>query len=119
MERRCPDCDVEMEPVDLVASGYTVQVQTEDQRDGLLGSLGLSKKHSLEGRLCPECGQVRTYVDLNDDDHWLDELGGGEDDDHWLDDGDSDADRERRDPEYQPWGERRDQTDESDDDGWL
>ena len=119
MERQCPDCDVTMEPVTLSAGGGgNVHARTEDQRDGLLGSLGLTGSHRLEGRLCPECGLVRTYADVGGQDKDID-------DDHWLADGESDGsdtDDERqdlwdRDESFDSTG--RDVGESDDDSGWL
>lgn len=67
MERRCPDCSVTMEPVKLrTGEGLSLQVNTDERREGLLGSLGLTEHHSVEGRLCPECGLVRAYADIDE-----------------------------------------------------
>ena len=67
MERRCPDCGVTMEPVKLrTGEGFSLRVSTDQRREGLLGKLGLTEDHSVEGRLCPECGLVRAYADVDD-----------------------------------------------------
>jgi len=56
-----------MEPVELrTGEGFKLQINTDERREGLLGSLGMTENHSVEGRLCPECGLVRTYADLDD-----------------------------------------------------
>ncbi len=65
MDRRCPDCGVTMEPVSLRTNeGFELQVNTDERREGFLGSLGLTENHSVDAVLCPECGLVRTYADV-------------------------------------------------------
>ena len=68
MERRCPDCGVTMEPVKLRTNeGFKLRIDTDERREGFLGSLGLTENHSVEGRLCPECGLVRPYADVDEE----------------------------------------------------
>ncbi|WP_134671250.1 hypothetical protein [Halorussus marinus] len=62
---RCPDCGVTMEGVDVrTGGGYELSVQTDEKREGLLGSLGMNESLDVSPRLCPECGLVRLYADL-------------------------------------------------------
>jgi len=119
MERQCPDCDVTMEPAQLSAGGNNVRVRTEDQSEGFLGSLGLRGSHQLEARLCPECGLVRLYAEVEDENRdWLDEL-----DESSSADEDEAVSTDESEPDL--WGhgdepERDGVTDDSDDGGgWL
>lgn len=64
--RRCPDCGVTMDDLTLrTNSGHTLQVVSEESRDGILGSLGVKKHFDVDGVVCPECGLVRAYADLD------------------------------------------------------
>jgi len=63
-ERRCPDCDVAMEPGKLQAFDDTLV--TEEEQDGVLGAAGLHRRHDVAVRFCPECGLVRLYADLEE-----------------------------------------------------
>lgn len=63
-ERRCPDCDVEMEPGEL--QGFAHTLVTEEEQDGVLGAAGLHRRHDLEVSFCPECGLVRLYAEVDD-----------------------------------------------------
>jgi hypothetical protein len=64
-QRRCPDCAVTMEPVEFRVSGYqTAQVSTGESKEGLLGTLGASEWTDLTAVMCPECGLVRHYADV-------------------------------------------------------
>lgn len=64
MARRCPDCDVAMEP-----RSYTTSFQGDGillrERGGLLGRVGLRGERA-EAFVCPDCGLVRFYVDVDD-----------------------------------------------------
>lgn len=77
MEQRCPDCGVTMEETTLEGYG-TLQLVTDEQAEGLSGSLGVHKRHDVESRTCPECGLVRLYADLEAP------SSGGGDDGTWL-----------------------------------
>jgi hypothetical protein len=57
-----------MEPVKLRTNeGFKLRIDTDERREGFLGSLGLTENHSVEGRLCPECGLVRPYADVDEE----------------------------------------------------
>jgi hypothetical protein len=61
---RCPDCGVTMERVDVrTGGGHELSVQTDEKRDGLLGSLGMNESRDVSPRMCQECGLVRLYAD--------------------------------------------------------
>ncbi|MFC7177499.1 hypothetical protein [Halosegnis marinus] len=63
MERRCPDCGVTMEPITLKSNGgYELQAVSDENRGGILGSLGMKERLDLETVACPECGLVRLYA---------------------------------------------------------
>jgi hypothetical protein len=67
MERRCSGYGVTMEPVKLrTGEGFKLQIDTDERREGLLGSLGTTANHSVEGRLYPECGLVRACADIDE-----------------------------------------------------
>lgn len=68
-ERRCPDCGVTMEPVDLVTTmdREGLRLRTTERRSGLLGALGLRETVPARGYACPECGLVRLYADPDGD----------------------------------------------------
>lgn len=63
---RCPDCGVEMESMKLDASGYGLQFVSDENREGVLGSLGVKQRYGVEAYVCPECGLSRIYADLDD-----------------------------------------------------
>jgi rubredoxin len=63
-DRRCPDCDVSMEQTEFImANAHSPQLKTNEERDGLLGRLGLDEVADIETVVCPECGLVRFYAD--------------------------------------------------------
>jgi hypothetical protein len=54
-----------MEAVTLqTTDAMRLHVKTGKKRDGILGALGLSETESIESLLCPECGLLRNYVDI-------------------------------------------------------
>jgi len=56
-----------MEEVTLRTSeAMRLHVKTGKKRDGILGALGLSETESIETVLCPECGLLRNYVDVEE-----------------------------------------------------
>lgn len=64
--RRCPDCGVEMEAMDLYVGGHDLQVVSEESREGILGSLGVNQRFDLETVVCSECGLTRLYAALDE-----------------------------------------------------
>ena len=64
----CPDCGVATEPTDPVQAGeaMTVKLRTRERRDGLLGSLGMRERLDVTAHVCPECGLVRWYADVEE-----------------------------------------------------
>lgn len=65
--RRCPDCGVTLESMELRSDdGMHVRAISDENREGLLGSLGVKEKHRLDAHVCPECGLTRLYADLDD-----------------------------------------------------
>jgi hypothetical protein len=64
---RCPDCTVTMETVKFgMADAYQPHVTTDEPRGGLLGSLGAKEKLDVASLMCPECGLVRLYADIDE-----------------------------------------------------
>ncbi|WP_224335037.1 hypothetical protein [Haloprofundus halobius] len=62
---RCPDCGVTMERADPMTAVQQerLKLRTEETREGILGSLGLTRTLTARGYVCPECGLVRLYAD--------------------------------------------------------
>lgn len=63
---RCPDCGVGMDEMKLTASGYNLQFVSEEDREGILGSLGAKQKFDADAFVCSECGLSRLYADLDE-----------------------------------------------------
>lgn len=64
----CPDCDVPMESMRLQTSdGYTNRFVSDENRDGLLGKIGVKQSYDAEAFVCPDCGLSRLYADLGDE----------------------------------------------------
>ncbi len=64
VDPRCPDCGVATEPADPVSSGYELQLRTDEQKGGLQGALGVRERLDVTAFVCPECGLVRWYADV-------------------------------------------------------
>ncbi len=65
-ERRCADCDVSLERTALRTSdSMAVHLRTGERREGVLGALGMKERLDMDAWLCPECGRVRLYADLD------------------------------------------------------
>lgn len=63
-ERRCPDCGVTMEEMDLrTTDGFGLRLVTNEPRPGILGGLGAKEKLGTVAVVCPECGLVRQYAE--------------------------------------------------------
>jgi hypothetical protein len=61
---RCLDCGVPTELMTL--QGHSdVRFVSEENRDGLLGKLGVKQRYSAEASVFPECGLSRLYADLD------------------------------------------------------
>ena len=62
-EQRCPDCGVTMEVTKAVTTvdSESVKLETDDKREG---SLGMKRTLGVDAYLCPECGLVRLYADI-------------------------------------------------------
>lgn len=63
---RCPDCGVEMEEMNLSVGGNLIQFVSDENRDGILGSLGAKQRFDTSTFVCAECGLSRLYADLDD-----------------------------------------------------
>lgn len=63
---RCPDCGVEMEQMTLNAGGHHLQVVSDQNKDGILGSLEAKQRFDLSSFACSECGLTRLYADLEE-----------------------------------------------------
>jgi ribosomal protein S27AE len=62
---RCPDCGVTLEEVTFsLSDAYSPHVKTGEKREGLLGKLGASERFDVETLMCPECGRLAFYADL-------------------------------------------------------
>jgi rubredoxin len=65
-DRRCPDCDVQMEQTSVTAEGVG-DLYVETERDGgVLDHLGVGYQTPLHAFLCPECGATQLYADLSE-----------------------------------------------------
>jgi hypothetical protein len=65
-DHHCPDCDVQMEHVDVTAEGVG-DLYVETGRDGgVLDRLGVPNHTPLESVLCPGCGLIRLYADIEE-----------------------------------------------------
>ena len=63
-DHRCPDCGVSMEPVKFGMTDATKPyIRTDEQREGILGKLGLTEKQDVTTVMCPECGLLRFYAE--------------------------------------------------------
>ena len=68
VEPRCPDCGVTMEEMNLeTGSGYYLKFVSEENKEGLLGSLGMKQRYDGTAYVCPECGLARLYADIAED----------------------------------------------------
>ncbi|ERG96617.1 hypothetical protein [Haloquadratum walsbyi] len=66
-ERRCPDCDVQMEKTRVSAEGISNLYVETDRDDGMLSRLGIGSQNPLHAFLCPECGVTKLYADVSSD----------------------------------------------------
>lgn len=65
-DRRCPDCDVQMEQTTMTAEGVG-DLYVETERDGgILDRLGVGQQTPVHTFLYPECGLTRLYADLSE-----------------------------------------------------
>jgi hypothetical protein len=46
--------------------GHNLQVVSEENREGILGKLGMNQTYGTETLVCPECGLVGLYADLGE-----------------------------------------------------
>jgi len=64
---RCPDCAVTMEAMKLqTGGGYHVQFISDENKEGLLGKIGMNQRYDGQTYVCPECGLSRLYADIED-----------------------------------------------------
>jgi len=65
MSRRCPDCGVEMGEVNFqMSNAYHPNVKLPERSEGILGSIGVKERRDVSTVMCPECGLLRFYADL-------------------------------------------------------
>jgi len=69
MDPVCPDCGVSLQrsTPTTALNHEKVRLRTAQPRDGLLGSLGAKRTVDVFGYICPECGLVRWYANLDDE----------------------------------------------------
>jgi rubredoxin len=68
MEPRCPDCGVTMEEMTLQSGGgYNLSFVSDENREGILGKLGMKQRFDSQTYVCPECGLARLYADVDED----------------------------------------------------
>lgn len=63
---RCSDCGVGMEEMTLDAHAHNLRLVSEEERDGILGTFGLTQTYDVNAFVCPECGLVRLYADFDE-----------------------------------------------------
>ncbi len=63
--KRCPDCGVELEALQIrTTDGWsTLQIKTDEPKQGILGGLGAKETLTPTAHVCPECGLTRLYVE--------------------------------------------------------
>lgn len=62
---RCPDCGVTMETVEFgMSDAWNAYVKTGEKREGLLGKLGMNERAEVDTLMCPECGLLRFFADV-------------------------------------------------------
>ena len=68
MNPRCPDCGVDLEQATPTTAldREKIKLRTDEPREGILGSLGAKETIDVFGYICPDCGLVRWYADLDD-----------------------------------------------------
>ena len=68
MDPRCPDCGVSLERATPMTAldREKVRLRTDEPREGILGSLGAKETVDVFAYICPECGLVRWYADLDE-----------------------------------------------------
>ncbi|ATW87369.1 hypothetical protein halTADL_0565 [Halohasta litchfieldiae] len=68
MDPRCPDCGVSLERSTPMTAldREKIKLRTDEPRKGILGSLGAKETVDVFGYICPECGLVRWYADVDD-----------------------------------------------------
>ncbi|NHN42461.1 hypothetical protein G9C85_12615 [Halorubellus sp. JP-L1] len=65
MDERCPDCSVTLERVEFgMSDAWNPHVRTGEKKDGLLGKFGMNETVDVDAVMCPECGLVRLYADV-------------------------------------------------------
>ncbi len=67
MDPRCPDCNVRLQrsTPTTALQHEKLRLRTAQPREGLLGSLGAKQTVDVFGYICPDCGLVRWYADLD------------------------------------------------------
>lgn len=67
MDSRCPDCGVTLQPVEFgMQDAWSPHVRTGEKKEGILGSLGFDEQTPVDTGMCPECGLLRFYADLEE-----------------------------------------------------
>jgi hypothetical protein len=49
-----------------MADAWNPYVNTGEKRAGLLGKIGMNERRDVTTYMCPECGLLRQYVDLEE-----------------------------------------------------
>jgi hypothetical protein len=66
-ERHCPDCEVPMKEVGVTAEGVGDLYVGTERDGGVLDRLGVPDHSVLDPVLCPDCGLIRLYADIEED----------------------------------------------------
>ncbi|WP_226013565.1 hypothetical protein [Halomicrobium salinisoli] len=64
-DQRCQDCGVSLETVEFsMGDAWNAHVKTGEKRQGLLGKLGMNERADVETFMCPECGRLQFFADV-------------------------------------------------------
>lgn len=63
MPHECPTCERDLEPVDVRTGQYESGLRVAPVERSRLGRLFRSGETSARGYVCPECGQLRFFVE--------------------------------------------------------
>lgn len=57
-----------MESVEFgMSDAWNPHIKTGEKREGLLGKLGVDETEDVVTLMCPECGLLRFYADVDED----------------------------------------------------
>ncbi len=66
-DQRCQDCGVSLEAVEFsMGDTWNPHVKTGEKRQGLLGKLEMNERADVETFMCPECGRLQFFADVEE-----------------------------------------------------